>query len=158
MSLAQNWDGPVTDTHDTEKYPLGTLRLDATTGKWYRYVKLVDLDGAAYKMAYAASATTWDVTIDASGGSAIANLRAVGMLQGTVDISEAAYCWVQCSGICTFTAGSAAIIAGDFLKPDTAENGDLEEATAGTDENVCAIALATVADNETGLCMLYNMP
>ena len=88
---------------------------------------------------------------------ALAILHATGMLLATVDISVAPYCWVQIEGETTFTAGSASIIAGDYLMPDTSEDGDLTEATAGTNANICAIASAVVADNATGLCKLKNI-
>jgi len=45
----------------------------------------------------------------------------------------------------------AAIIAGDFLTPDTSEDGAVTEADGG---NLVGMAMATIADNATGLCCL----
>ena len=159
------FDDAVTKTYADARYALGIVRLDPLTGKSYRFVKLVDQDGAVGKMTVAASPTTWYVTTDfdnsLTGGNLIAGLRPIGMLLGTVDISEEPYCWLQISGITTFTAGSAAIIAGDILIPDSGSDGALTEvanSAHGDDINACAYALATVADGATGLCRLINLP
>ncbi len=144
----------VTRYDTTAFYTLGET-AEGEDGKRYRYVKFVDaVTYAAAKIVVLASATTWDVTIDMSGGSALANLNAVGMCLGVP--AEDEYGWVQIEGIATFTAGSAGIVPGDPLMPDS-EDGDLTEATAGTDENICAVSLATVGDNNTGVCMLRHM-
>ena len=121
----------------------------------YRLVKLVDaVDAANKKLAVAATSGVWDVTMDVSGGTARANLWPIGMFIGTVDVSEAPYCFVQISGVAAYTAGSAAIIDGDPLMSDTSEDGDLTEATAGTDENIVGWSIGTVDDNAEGLVML----
>ena len=144
----------VTRYDDTAVYTLGET-AEGEDGKRYRYVKFVDaVTYAAAKIVVLASATTWDVTIDMAGGSALANLNAVGMCLGVP--TEDQFGWVQFEGIATFTAGSSGIIAGDELMPDS-EDGDLTEAAGGTDENICAVSLAVVADNATGLCMLRHM-
>ena len=150
-------EGQVTDVYVTDVEGVGSERISADGTKRYRFVKLVDLDGAAYKMTVMADADGWDVTQDVADGSALPGLWATGMLLGAVVIATAPYCWVQRTGITTFTAGSANIVAGDPLKVDTAENGDLEEATEGTDANICAVAMADVIDNATGLCMLKDI-
>ena len=142
----------------TQEHPLGQIVEGRTsTGQWarYRYVKFVDaVTYLAAKAVCLASATQWDVTNDVSGGSALANLYPVGMTFQATPPTQNQYGCVQIAGIATFTAGSAAIIAGDPLRIDTAEDGDVEEATAGTDEAIIGVAMATVADNATGLMLL----
>ncbi len=122
----------------------------------FKYVKFVDaVTYLTAKVVCWASATSFDVSNDATGGSALAGNWPAGVLCQTAVPAANDYGWIQITGIATFTAGSAAIIAGDPLKPDGSEDGDMDEATSGTDENIAAVALATVADNATGLCMLH---
>lgn len=148
--------GPDFLAFDTSaQYPLGTI-AHGTEGRRYRYVKLVDIATAApavNKCVYVASETTWDVSLDATGGTSIAGLKPVGILISVPTVA-APYCWVQCAGIASFVAGSASIIAGDWLMGDTSEDGDLTEAAAGTDENLVGFAVATVADDATGVIHL----
>lgn len=144
-----------TSVDATPQFELGTIGY-GTQGRRYRYVKLVDIGTAApalNKCSYIASATTWDVSLDVSGGSAITGLKPVGILVSVPD-ADHPYCWVQFAGIASFVAGSASIVAGDWLMPDTSEDGDLTEATAGTDENLVGYAVATVADDATGVIHL----
>lgn len=126
-------------------------------GTWARYRYVRFLDAVTYVAGHVvtlASATTWAVSNDRSGGSALAGLMPVGVVfQATVP-TQNQYGWVQIAGIANIIAGSSAIIAGDYLKPDASEDGDTDEATAGTDENLVGVALATIADNATGRCML----
>ncbi len=134
-------------------YPLGMHAYsDDAGGKCYRYVKFVD--GITYVSGHVvvlASATTWDVTNDVAGGSALAGHLAIGFVQGTVP-TENQYGWVQCGGIVDDAVmGAGAVSAGVLLKPDATENGDIDVATAGTHWNVCAVAMATISENEAGV-------
>ena len=134
-------------------YTLGAVAF-GKNGKEYRYVRFVDaVPYVAGHVVMLASATQWDVTNDMSGGSALAGLWPAGVCIGVPTQNQ--YGWIQTKGIATFLAGSAAIIAGDPLKPDGTTDGASDEATAGTDENIMGVALATVADTATGLCMLH---
>jgi hypothetical protein len=125
----------------------------------YRLVKLADaVDAANKKCCTSATSGVWDVTLDQDGGGTPrANLAPIGMFIGVVDVSETPYCFVQISGVAAYTAGSASIIDGDYLMPDT-ENGDLTEATEGTDQNIVGWSIGTVADNAEGLVMLTGCP
>lgn len=150
----------IDDVYAAPPITLGAV-VDGENGRAYRCVKFVDISTATYAVAKMAvlsdaDADEWAVTIDVSGGTAMAGLHPVGV---TVAVPTAAkpYGFVQIRGVADIVAGSAAIIAGDWLMPDSAEDGDLTEATAGTDENICAYALATIADNATGKAMLYNL-
>lgn len=121
----------------------------------YRYVRF--LDAVTYLAGHVvtiASATTWAVSNDRDGGSALAGLMPVGVVFQETPPTQNQYGWVQISGIATIIAGSASIAAGDYLKPDASEDGDTDEATAGTDENIVGVALAAIGDNASGLCML----
>lgn len=126
------------------------VQADGTWGR-YRYVQFVDAVAyTAGDVVTPASATTWAVTNDRAGGSALAKLYPAGVVfQATVP-TQNQYGWVQIAGIANVRIGSAAVIAGDELMPDSAEDGEAEEATAGTHENILGIALATIADNATG--------
>ncbi len=133
-------------------HPLGMHAYsDDAGGKCYRYVKFVDaITYVSGHVVCLASATTWDVSNDAAGGATLAGLLPVGFVQGTVP-TENQYGWIQCGGIIADAVmGSASVIAGDLLMPDT-EDGDLTEAVAGTDWNIAAVAMATIADNAAGV-------
>lgn len=122
----------------------------------YRYVKFVDaITYVRGNSVCQASATSFDVTNDRAGGSGLAGQFPVGMVHHSVTVpTQNSWGWVQISGIALFQAGSAAVIAGDPLKPDATSDGLSDEATSGTDENLVGVAIATVADNATGLCQL----
>lgn len=147
--------GPALDIcTSTQEQPLGTI-VWGVAGKRYRYVQF--LDAVAYTVGDVvtiASATDWKVTNDRSGGSAIARLEPVGVVFQTVVPTQNYYGYVQCAGIATVRVGSASVIAGDYLMPDASEDGEAEEATEGTDENIVGVALADIADNASGLVML----
>lgn len=147
--------GPALDVcTSTQELPLGEIRY-GPAGKRYRYVKFVDaVTYAAGQVVTLASATTWDVTNDRSGGSALAGLQPVGVVFQSTVPTQNQYGFVQIAGIADVTIGSASVVAGDYLKPDSSEDGEAEEATAGTDENIVGIAMATIADNATGKVML----
>ena len=49
--------------------------------------------------------------------------------------------------------GSASVIAGDFLAADATEDGDLAEIATGAGSHIAAVALATIADNATGVVL-----
>jgi hypothetical protein len=143
---------------DAAEHELGMV-IDGITNlgfrAQYKYVKFVDaVTYLINKVVCMADADGYDVSNDATGGSALANNWPVGMVFQTVVPAQNQYGWVQIRGIASFVAGSASIIAGDPLKPDGSEDGDCDEATAGTDENIVGVAMATVADNATGLMML----
>lgn len=155
--------GPNIDectTNNDPFFPLGSI-VEGENGKAYRRVQFVDIGTATYavnKMAVLADADAdeWKVTIDVSGGNAIAGLHPVGVVVAVPDATHT-YGWVQIRGVASAVMGSASVIAGDWLMPDSSEDGDIEEATAGTHENICAYALATIADDATGKVMLYNL-
>lgn len=120
----------------------------------YRYVQFKDAVTyvAGHFCNLKASSTSWTVTNDISG--AMAGFQGVGVVfQATVP-TENQYGWVQCGGIATVLIGSASVIAGDWLKNDGTTDGALDEASAGTDEDIQAQALATIGDTATGLAML----
>lgn len=154
--------GPNVDKCTTDaEHELGEIAY-GKNGCLFRYVQFVD--AVAYKHGAVcvladADQNEWKVTIDVSGGSAMAGLHPVGVIHhATADVpTQNQYGWVQCTGVADIVAGSASIVAGDFLMPDTSEDGDATEATAGTDENIFAIALATIADNATGKALLRKM-
>ena len=125
-------------------------------GHWakFRYVKFEDAITyvAGHFCNMGAGETTWEVTNDIS--AAMAGYVGAGVIfQATVP-TEGTYGWVQCAGIATVLIGSASVVAGDWLKNDGTTDGALDEATAGTDEEIQAQAIATIADTATGLAVL----
>lgn len=144
---------------DTQEWDLGAV-IEGKNGTAYRYVQFVDavtyVAGHLVTLADA-DLNEWKVTNDRSGGSHMAGFHPVGVVfQATVP-TENQYGWVQIAGVATILAGSNAIIAGDYLKADESTDGAADEATEGTDQNICAIALATIADTETGKALLTGM-
>lgn len=127
----------------------------------YRYVKF--LDAVTYVAGHVvglASATTWSVTNDRSGGSDLALIPVGVVFQSTVP-TQNQYGWVQCSGIATCLIEGAAVVAGDCLVLDGSNDGAISEAdytgVAHVDLRSCAIAMATIADGATGKCLLTNL-
>lgn len=142
---------------DSPKFQLGQI-VEGENGKAYRYVQFVD--AVAYVLGHlvcldSAAANDWKVSNDYSAN--MAGDHPVGVVFQSVVPTENQYGWVQIAGEATVLAGSNAVIAGDWLKPDGTTDGAVDEATAGTDETICAVALETIADTETGRALLYNM-
>ena len=141
----------------TAQHRLGQIVEGVTAaGHWakYRYVKFEDAVTyvAGHFCNMGAGETTWEVTNDIS--AAMAGYVGAGVVFQTTVPTEGTYGWVQCAGIATVLIGSAAVIAGDWLKNDGTTDGALDEATAGTDEEIQAQAIATIADTATGLAVL----
>lgn len=141
---------------DDQLHPLGTIVEGMNTYGSARYMYVKFEDAVTYVAGHfvnrGAGETTWNVTNDIS--AAMAGYQPAGLVfQATVP-TQNQYGWVQRTGTGTFLAGSAAIIAGDWLKNDGTTDGALDEAVAGTDEDIVAQALATVSDTATGLCQL----
>ena len=141
----------------TAQHRLGQVVEGVTAlGHWakYRYVKFEDAITyvAGHFCNMGAAETTWEVTNDIS--AAMAGYVGAGVVFQTTVPTEGTYGWVQCAGIATVLIGSAAVIAGDWLKNDGTTDGALDEATAGTDEEIWAQAIATIADAATGLAVL----
>lgn len=153
-SLAPSLDICTTDA----KWQLGAI-VEGHNGKKYRYVQFVDaVTYVAGHLVCLADADNdeWKVTNDRSGGSMMAGLRPVGVVFQSVVPTQNQYGFVQISGVATALIGSAAVVAGDLLKPDSATDGAIDEATEGTNDP-CAIALATISDAATGKVLLTGM-
>lgn len=141
----------------TQEHILGQVVEGITAlGHWakYRYVKFEDAVTyvAGHFCNMGAGETGWEVTNDIS--NAMAGYVGAGVVFQETVPTEGQYGWVQCAGIATVLIGSAAVIAGDWLKNDGTTDGALDEATAGTDEEIWAQAIATIADTATGLAVL----
>lgn len=146
------------ECHDTAQFPLGTIAEGVTAdGNWakFRYVKFEDAVTyvAGHMTWMGAGETTWNVTNDIS--AAMAGYVPAGVVFQSTVPTQNQYGWVQCAGIATVLIGSASVIAGDWLKADGTTDGALDEATAGTDEDIEAQAIATIADAATGLAVLH---
>lgn len=151
-SLDKCWD-----TLMPASYKLGDI-VWGENGKAYRFVQFVD--AVAYVAGHVvcadmAAADDWKVTNDVSAN--MAGDHPIGVVFQAVVPTENQYGFVQIAGEAIVMVGSASVIAGDYLKPDSSEDGEADEATAGTDENIFAIALETIADNATGRVLLRNL-
>ena len=143
---------------DTQEWDLGAV-IEGQNGRAYRYVQFVD--AITYVQGHlvcldSAAADDWKVTNDVSGN--MAGDHPAGVVFQSVVPTENQFGFVQIAGesaVCLI--GSAAVIAGDYLKPDATTDGAMDEATVGTDENICAVALATIADAASGRVMLRGM-
>lgn len=162
MANANFYTGPVTQGVNLQRcttaaeFPLGTVveGRNAYGMARYRYVQFRDAVTyvAGHFVNLLAGATTWQVTNDISG--AMAGYVPGGLVfQDTVP-TQNQYGWIQVSGMGLATMGSASVIAGDFLKNDGTSDGLIDEATHGGTDVEVAQALATIADNATGLVLL----
>lgn len=141
----------------TQEFPMGTI-VEGANGKAYRYVQFVD--AVTYVAGHvvcldSAAADDWKVTNDVSAN--MAGDHPVGVVFQSTVPTENQYGWVQIAGEATVLIGSAEVIAGDYLKPDASTDGAADEATAGTDENILGVALATIGDTATGRVMLRGL-
>jgi len=157
LKLGPLASGVNTARYDSSaQYTLGEIAF-GKDGKKYRYVKFVDAVAyAAGHVVTLASATTWDVTNDRAGGSALANHPVVGVALGVPTQNQ--YGWVQIAGIATVLIEGAAVIAGDILVADPTNDGAASEAdytaVAHADFLRVGQAMATIADGATGLVLL----
>lgn len=142
---------------DTALYTLGAIVEGKTAlghPARFRYVKFEDAVTyvAGHFVNIGAGEVTWNCTNDIS--NAMAGYVPAGVVFQSTVPTQNQYGWVQVSGIATILAGSAAIIAGDFLKNDGTTDGALDEATMGGSDVIVAQAIATIADTATGLALL----
>lgn len=152
-SLDKCWDSLDASSY----FNLGDV-VEGDNGKAYRFVRF--MDAVTYVKGHvvclhANAADQWEVTNDVSGN--VAGDHPVGVVfQDTVP-TTGQYGFVQIAGLAEVLIGSASVVAGDWLKPDSATDGAADEATAGTDENILGVAMETIADTETGTVLLRGL-
>lgn len=131
--------GP-TEVDAADVHGVGTLMTVPSTGKTYRWVKMVDaVDGAIGDVVTWASTTTWEVTGDIAGGSSL-GFQVAGIVVSVVDISATPYCWIQVGGIAdVFSDGSVA--AGEFVTAHATADGQADTMADGVEERVFGMAL-----------------
>lgn len=124
---------PETHNSTTATHSLGQEYTALFNGERavFRFVRVVDQAVADGDCVLPASATSWDVTSDFSGGSAITTEACVGVAVGA--ISQNRYGFVMIRGRhdavnCVSTVG-----IGDHLMPPSVTDGRAEEATAAGD-------------------------
>lgn len=139
--------GAYTDSHATAEFNLGSLSV-ATDGTIYRYVQVADIDLVLGSVVGydAAQANGYVVSADRSGDE-ISTLVA-GVAVAAVDISAAAFCWLQVSGYCAAVRTDGAVVAGEYLVMHTV---DEEADTIDTAEEhfVFGVALSTDSGSPT---------
>lgn len=161
--MVHQYTGPKTSginlekCHTTAQHDLGQVvegRQSGGLGARYRYVKFEDAVTylAGHVVNLGAAETDYQVTNDIS--AAMAGYVVVGVVFQTTPPLENEYGWCQISGIADVLIGSAAVIAGDWLKNDGTTDGAADEATAGTDEALVGQAIATIADAAIGKVLL----
>lgn len=123
------------ETHDssTEVLSLGQVYTATHAGERaeFRYVKVVDLDLADGDCVLPASATTWSVTKDFTGGSAITTQACCGVAVGQITAGN--YGLVMIRGRHDSVNCVSTVAIGDNLMPPSATDGRAEEATAAGD-------------------------
>jgi hypothetical protein len=164
------FDDLVDAVYATEKYALGTLRTDDVTGKTYRFCKVIDtgsftaiatINNAATPSATSGypvalvTTTAWNVSCDASGGSATALQDVVGVVIGKATATFP-YAWVQTSGYTYVWAGAANIAGNTYLIADTNEDGEAMDATEASVSVPFAISFAAIAGGACGVVKLLT--
>ena len=119
---------------------LGDVVVDA--GKFYKFVLIVDADIAINECLYPAATNGNSYTNDFTGGSGLGS--SVGAIAiGTVDISAAAYAWVQLCvpGTSGTVRSDGSVAAGESIIGHSV-NGEADTMQAGEEDLVFAKALA----------------
>lgn len=145
-----------TDTQDSG-LALGDIIENA--GKRYRYVKFLDaITYVAGHLCTLASASTFNVTNDRSGGSSLAAHIPVGVVFQTTVPTQNQFGWVQISGIAAVLHEGGSVAIGDRLVADPTNDGAVSEAdysaVAHLDLLTVGIALAATGDGVVGNVLL----
>ena len=141
----------------TDLNEVGSLMLDGSNGKEYRYVRAEDAALAANNVVLYADATGGEVTKDVSGGSALGTDQVAGVAVAT--ITDAYYGWIQTRGVATCAvAANTAVAAGDLVIMGGSD-GVCAAATTSTTYKAFGMALAadtaTTSDAGTVSVMLH---
>lgn len=143
-----------------QEHALGELFV-GPSGAMYRYVKFVD--AVTYVKGHVvglASTSTYNVTNDRAGGSAIGATPVGVVFQDTVP-TQNQYGWVQVTGIADVICTGAAVAAGDVLVIAASTDGAAEEAdytaVAHADFKTVGVALATIAAGDAGKVRLSGL-
>ena len=130
----------------TDLNQVGSVMVDGSNGKQYRYVQVEDMALAANDVVTYANATATEVTQDRAGGSSLgSNFAGVAVNA----LTDGNYGWVQIKGLATCkVAAGVAIAAGNRVMVDTADGGvKAYAATTGSEDYSFGMALA--ADTAT---------
>ena len=140
---------PADSDHSTPKETLGALVSAIHNGVpcVFRYVKIVDLAVADGDCVMPASTSTWNVTQDIAGGSALFTGHCVGVAVGTITAGNYGYVMVRGIHDNLFVEGTAA--AGSSLIGPDAADGRAEVMAAGEEDQVFGVALAADVSNYT---------
>jgi hypothetical protein len=126
--VADYFDDAVTATSTVAAYTLGTIRQSA--GKFYKYVKNIDLTAANGWALCAGSAS--DPTIvsgDATGGSSI-NSVPIGVAVGA--IPQNSYAWILVHGYHSSVISDGSVVAGESLVKHATTDGGVDSAASGS--------------------------
>lgn len=113
--------------------------FNAPDGKVFKYVKFVDQDVVLADVVYPASTDGSSVTTDYTGGSGL-SAKVCGVSIQAVDISAAAYGWIQIAGVVS-TSGDGSVAAGEAVIGHSTD-GEADTMADGEEELVFGFALA----------------
>lgn len=138
--------GFTTANDATDLNQVGTVMIDGSNGKKYRYVQVDDANLAANDVVEYANATGTEVSKDVSGGTVVGRAFA-GVAVNT--ITDGNYGWVQVGGLATCkVAANTAVLAGARVKTGSAD-GVVSTYTATTGSEDYSFGTAVANDTAT---------
>ena len=118
---------PATADHSTAQYRVGELFHQE--GKWYRYIKNIDLDSADGEVAHMNLATgVWETTTDVSASLSTGAGQQIGVGVHVGVITAGNYGFIQVSGVHTGVKcadGSTTFGIGDQVMPHATVDGEI---------------------------------
>jgi len=139
--------GAYTDTHATAEFNLGSLSV-ATDGTIYRYVVVNDIDLVLGSVVGYDNDATNGYTVSSDRSADETSIIVAGVAVAAVDISAAAYCWIQVSGYCGTVRTDGGVTAGEHLVMHTVDE-EADTMADGEEEQVFAMALTTDSGSPT---------
>lgn len=139
--------GAYTDTHATAEFNLGSLSV-ATDGTIYRYVVVNDIDLVLGSVVGYDNDAANGYTVSSDRSADETSIIVAGVAVAAVDISAAAYCWIQVSGYCATVRTDGGVTAGEHLVMHTVDE-EADTMADGEEEQVFAMALTTDSGSPT---------
>lgn len=131
----------------TDLNQVGSIMVDGSNGKQYRYIQVEDMALAANDVVTYSDATGKEVTKDRAGGSSL-GYNFAGVAVAT--LTDAYYGWVQIKGLATCkVAANTAVAAGNRVMVDTTNDGCVKAYAATTGSEDYSFGMALAADTAT---------
>ena len=110
-------------------------------GNLFRYIQVVDLATVNGSLLTYSTATSGFVgTTDRSGGTALAELKPIGVAMGVIAVNQ--YGFVMVCGTHTAVLSDGAVVAGESVMPHATTDGTMDTMAAGDEDHVFGVALA----------------